>query len=264
MPRAENITSAANPLLKDIKRAIARGSLTAQGWWVAESFHLLEEALRSGREVHAVLAAGPSSRAVEQQLRRHRGVRLAILPDALLQSISSTETTQGVMSLVAPPAYEPNHLFGRLPLVVVLDGLQDAGNAGTIVRTAEAFGASGVIFVKGTASPHHPKTLRASAGSLFRLPFLHGMNAVEVRDLLRAQGVEVFAAMPSSELEAGSAALTFPCALVIGSEAHGVSEHLRAGARALSIPTAGVESLNAAVAAGILLYEAARQRAARV
>jgi len=261
MPRPESITSSANPLLKDIKRSIMRGTLTQQGHWIAETFHLLEEALRSGRQIHAVLAKESAAGAVEQLLRGHREIRIAVLPDSLMQAISGTEATQGVMALVSPPAEEAGRLFSQRSLVVVLDGLQDAGNAGTIVRTAEAFGASGVIFLKGTANPHHPKTLRASAGSLFRVPFLHGLTATEARDLLRGKGVEIYSAMPAANSSAADANLRLPCALVIGSEAHGVSALLREVSRPLSIPTCGVESLNAAVAAGILLYEAARQRA---
>jgi TrmH family RNA methyltransferase len=149
----------------------------------------------------------------------------------------------------------------------VLDGLQDPGNAGTIVRAAEAFGATGILFLKGTASPHNPKTLRASAGSLFRLPFLYGVAPATAIGTLRQNGVKLVAAMPSvSTTPADSLAatdLTGRCALIIGSEAHGVSEVWRSAAAPVSIPTVGVESLNAAVAAGVLLYEARRQRMLR-
>ncbi len=104
-------------------------------------------------------------------------MKVAVLPDALLQSISGTETSQGVMALVKPPEWKLEQLFRGRPLVVVLDGLQDPGNAGAIVRAAEAFGATGALFLKGAASPYNPKTLRASAGSLFRVPFLAGVDA---------------------------------------------------------------------------------------
>jgi len=263
MPPAESITSSANPLLKDVKRAVTRGSLTAQGWWVAETFHLLDEALRSRSEVKVVLAGESAQSAAERRLRGHRDIRLAILPDRLLQSISDTDTSQGVIALVKPPQYEASQMVERLPLIVVLDGLQDPGNAGAIARAAEAFGATGMMFVKGSASPHHPKTLRASAGSLLRIPFLHGLNAIEALGVLRIGKPEIFAAMPAASLAASEANLKAPCVLAIGSEAHGVGEDFRNAATAISIPTTGVESLNAAVAAGILLYEAARQRAGR-
>src|SRR5713226_5600556 len=267
MPKAETITSAANPLIKDVRRAIARGALTPQGWCVAETFHLLEEALRGDCEVKVVLAAERALPEAEAQMRRLNGVKLAVLPDALFQSIAGTQTTQGVIALVKPPEWRLEQLFRGCPLLVVLDGLQDPGNTGAIARAAEAFGATGMLWIKGTASPWNPKVLRASAGSLFRVPFLHGVDAAVARVALQENHVDVFAGVPpgaNGNVKPLTAIdLTRPCALIIGSEARGVSAGLRAAAVDVSIPTAGVESLNAAVAAGILLYEARRQRMLR-
>ena len=172
----ETITSAANPLLKDVRRAVARGSLTAEGWCIAETFHLLEEALRSRLRRQDRARRRKQARAVEAYGRRLAGVKVVVLPDALFAGIAATETSQGVMALVQPREWKLEQLLHGKALVVVLDGLQDPGNAGTIVRAAEAFGATGILFLKGTASPHNPKTLRASAGSLFRVPFVHGID----------------------------------------------------------------------------------------
>jgi TrmH family RNA methyltransferase len=265
MPRAETISSAANPLLKDVRRAIQRGSLTEQGWCIAESLHLLDEALRSNLEVRAVLAAESAKSTAETHLRRVSGIKLVALPDALFQSIATTENSQGVMALVNPPVWTLDRLFGARPLVVVLDGLQDPGNAGAVIRAAEAFGATGALFLKGTVSPYNPKALRASAGSMFRLPFLHGIDPELARDALEQRGVELYAAVPAhfgSDVRlVGSVDLRTACALIIGNEAHGVGQPLRSAAHSITIPTAGVESLNAAAAASVLLYEARRQRA---
>jgi RNA methyltransferase, TrmH family len=264
MAKAERISSAANPLLKDVRRAVARGGLTAEGWCVAETFHLLEEALRSDCEVKVVLAAESVLSATEAHVRRLSGIKLAVLPDALMQSLSGTETSQGVVALVKPPEWRLEQLFRGRSLVVVLDGLQDPGNAGTIARAAEAFGATGLIFLKGTVNPYNPKALRASAGSLFRLPFLYGVDPALARAALRQNKVELYAAVPSRDgaptRRLADVDLTQRCALVIGNEAHGVSGELRAAALDVSIPTVSVESLNAAMAAAILLYEARRQR----
>lgn len=263
MTRPEAITSAANPLLKDVRRAIARGGLTDEGWCVAETFHLLEEALRSDCEVKIVLASESVRSAAEAHVRGLRGVKVAVTTDALLQSVSGTETTQGVLALVKPPGWKLEQLFRGCPLVVVLDGLQDPGNCGTVVRAAEAFGATGVLFLKGAANPFNPKTLRASAGSLFRVPFLHGVDAALARAALRQNHVELYAGVPAQPGARSLAAvdLTGRCGLIIGNEARGVGRELRSAALDVAIPTVGVESLNAAVAAGILLYEARRQRA---
>jgi TrmH family RNA methyltransferase len=264
MAKSETIVSAANPLLKDVRRAIARGSLTQQGWCVAETFHLLEEALRSNCEVKIVLATESARAAAEAHVQRLPGVKVAVLPDALFQSISDTETSQGVMALVNPPAWRIDHLFRGHALVVVLDGLQDPGNAGAILRAAEAFGATGAIFLKGTVSPYNPKTLRASAGSLFRVPYVHGVDAELALAALRQHRVELFAGVPAPHNDTArclaNVDLTVKCGLIIGNEARGVGAELRSAALAVSIPTVGVESLNAAIAAGILLYEARRQR----
>ena len=263
----ETITSAANPLLKDVRRAIARGGLTRQGWCVAETLHLLEEALRSDLPVNVALVA---ESALSEARPLVEGLKCAILPDALFPSISGTEAPQGIMALVTPPEWRHEDLFhsrapDAAPLLLVLDELQDPGNAGAMVRAAEAFGAGGIIFLKGTASPYNPKTLRASAGSLFRVPVAHGMDFACARAMLADHAVEVFAAVPpqAGSLPADACDLRGSCAIVIGNEARGVSASWRAAARQISIPTRGVESLNAALAAGILLYEARRQRTAR-
>jgi TrmH family RNA methyltransferase len=266
MAKLETITSAANPLLKEVRRAISRGGLTAQGWCVAETFHLLEEALRSRCQVHTVLAAEGARPAVDACVGE-RPVKIVTVPDALLAGIAGTETSQGVIALLEPAHWKEEQLFGPATLVVILDGLQDPGNAGTIVRAAEAFGATGIFFVKGSVSPFNSKTLRASAGSLFRVPFLHGVEVAAACAALRVREVAVFAGVPAGSTntvrDLATVNLKRASALVIGNEAHGVSAALRAAAQDVTIPTVGVESLNAAIAAGVMLYEARRQRMGR-
>lgn len=158
-------------------------------------------------------------------------------------------------------------MFNDRSLVVVLDGVQDPGNAGTTVRAAEAFGATGVIFIKGSASPFNAKTLRASAGSLFRVPFAPAFDPVVARAALDQNRLTIYAAMPCGSagrpILIAEADFRLPCALAIGNESRGVSENFLSGAVTLTIPTAGVESLNASIAAAILLYEAHRQRSAQ-
>jgi len=183
-----------------------------------------------------------------------------VLDDAVFQKLSDTEASQGVMTLATPPRCSVEQTLHGQTLAVVLDNIQDPGNAGTIVRAAEAFGATGVLFTKGTASAFNPKTLRASAGSLFRVPFVQGLNAALARAALEEQACEIYAALSRDGKPLPEVDLRRKCALVIGNEAHGVSAAWRSGTAGVSIPSAGVESLNAAVAAGILLYEAQRQR----
>ena len=239
-----------NRLVKQIRRAVSRGSLTEDGYAVAEGAHLLEEALAAKCEIGAVIVA-ESARVNYPDAR--------VVSDKIFRELASTETPQGVIALVRPPVSTLGHMTrGDQALVVVLDGVQDPGNAGAIVRAAEAFGATGAVFLKGTVNPYNPKSVRGSAGSVFRVPLI---ASVEAGEILQRTEIAWYAAMPRAQRLASDADLVGPCGMIIGSEGHGVSQQLLGHASALRIPTSGVESLNAAVAAGILLYEARRQRA---
>jgi TrmH family RNA methyltransferase len=245
-----------------VRRAVARGERTADGLSIAEGFHLFEEALRSGCEIPVVIASEACRETVERQVGELSSTRIIVLPAQLFQGITSTETPQGVMALVRMPEWSVDQVFRGESLVVVLDGLQDPGNAGAIVRAAEAFGATGLLFLKGSASPWNPKTLRASAGSLFRLPFVAGLDTGRAKTTLREHRVAVYAAMPYTPERRQAAAADFVrrCAIIVGSEGRGISKELYGLGEDVAIPTTGVESLNAAVATSVLLYEASRQR----
>jgi len=259
MAASQVITSSANSLLKEVRRSVSRGSATADGFAVAESFHLLTEALRSGLEFQAVLVAEKAFPGVAKLLRRRPDISLRTIEDRIFASAASTETSQGVISLVRLPRWDIEAMLGGGPLVV-LDGMQDPGNAGSIARSAEAFGASGVVFLRGTVAAANPKTLRASAGSLFRVPFLEGMGRDEIAAQVRRRKLTLLAASSDAGMPLPRQDLVTPCVVVIGSEGQGVSPELRTFAQLLHIPTTGVESLNAAVSAALILYEAARQR----
>ena len=254
------LTSPRNPLLKEVRKAILRGSTTEDGLAVAESFHLLEEALRSDCEIAALFAAESVRTAVESHVRGLKSLRVTVLPDDLFRDISSTETSQGVMALVRPPRWSVEQLFRGECLTVILDGIQDPGNAGAILRAAEAFGATGVAFLKGSVSPYNPKCLRGSAGSVFRVPIVPGMDPHLVLAAAEQRKIDLYALMPKGARDVGESNFTRRCAVIVGSEGRGVSELLGTKATPLRIPTAGVESLNAALAAGIVLYVAQRQR----
>jgi TrmH family RNA methyltransferase len=245
--RAPAPLGAHHPLLSEIRRAARKGERTADGCVIAEGPNLLAEAGEAAELVIATPASLSRAAAISTD-------RIRIVSDAVFRTLTTTETSQGILTLARLPEWTVADLLRPAALVLVLDGLQDPGNAGAAVRAAEAFGATGVLFLKGSASPYHPKTLRASAGSLFRIPFVHGASIDDLGLL------PLFAAMPRSTLSLPELDLRSPCALLIGSEGGGVRPELLARATPFSIPTRGVESLNAAVAAGILLYEARRQR----
>lgn len=254
------ITSLQNPMVKEVARAIRRGTLTRDGYAVAEGFRLVSEALRSGCELGAILVAQSVRKTLEERVPELRGGSLVIVADNVFQKIASTENPQGVMALVRPPMWVLGDLFARRTPVIVLDGVQEPGNAGAVLRVAEAFGAGGCIFLKGTVDPYNPKAIRASAGSVFRLPLVVGIGVGELELAVKARSWPMFAAMPRDGVPLDGADLKGSFVLVLGSEAHGVSDELAQLATPLTIPTTEVESLNIAVAAGVILYEAWRQR----
>jgi TrmH family RNA methyltransferase len=250
--RMDAVTSASNPLLKEVRKAVHLGRLTDSGLCVAEGFHLLEEALRSDCRIEAVLV----SDSARDKLPALNAVRVITLEERLFATLASTETSQGVIALVHSPSWTIDDICSDHALAVILDGVQDPGNAGAILRAAEAFGATGAVFLKGTVNPYNPKALRASGGSVFRLPHVISADPAIIAD----QHVRLYAAMPASGRLLSECDLTESCAIVIGSEARGVSPELAARAEALRIPTSTVESLNAAISAAVILYEARRQR----
>jgi len=187
------------------------------------------------------------------------------VPREVLESALSTETPQPIAALIEQPSWSWDHVFPpnakAAPLLLILAGVQDPGNLGTILRSAEAFGATAVLSLPGTVSAWNPKAVRASAGSLFRLPLLT-VSAEECFQRLRSAGVKIWTTAVHGAEAADRIDLTVPSALIIGNEGNGVPQSLAALADgAVTIPCPGpVESLNAAVAASVLLYEAARQR----
>lgn len=245
----ETLISDQNPLLKEVRRLARKGTPGDDGLVLAEGPHLLDEALRSGVEIRAVILA---ESAADVKMPEMREVRVVQVPDALFARLASTESPQGVLALLRPPKWTQQDLLKGIPLVLVVDGIREPGNAGAILRAAEAFSASGAVFLKGTVSPYNPKALRASAGSIFRLP-------VVLEDRV-PDGLAIYSADPRATMTASQANFREPCAIVIGGEGSGVTPEIAAQSTRIRIPTANVESLNAAVAAGILLYEARRQR----
>ena len=260
------VQSKQNSRLKELRRAIAHPGQGATGLVGIEGPNLLNEALRAGLRLHAVFIAKGSEHLLEG-LTLPLEIDVLLLPLELLTSALVTETPQPIAALVEPPDWTWAHLLGchrkTSPLVVVLAGLQDPGNLGAILRSAEAFGANGVLSLPGTVSAWNPKAVRASAGSVFRVPLLSA-TADECFTRLREANVRILATALRGAAPADQVDLDGPVALLIGNEGNGVPNEIAARAGGtVTIPCPGsVESLNAAVAASVLLYEASRQRAA--
>lgn len=190
-----------------------------------------------------------------------RGGGAFVAPE-LMKKMSDTMTPQGVISIVRMPAWTMEDLLGGSPLILVLENIQDPGNLGTMVRTAEAAGASGILMSKDTADIFNPKTVRSTMSGIFRVPFIVSEDLSASLDLLKERGVTLFAAHLEGEAAYDRLSYTGPSAFLIGNEGNGLTGETAGKAdRKLLIPMHGkIESLNAAMAAGILLYEADRQR----
>jgi RNA methyltransferase, TrmH family len=261
------VQSKQNSRLKELRAALARPGSGDRGLAGIEGPNLIAEALRSGLAIETVFVAQGSERLLDG-LSLPENVEILVLPQDILNSALATETPQPIAALVQPPLWAWEHLLvqdqKKTPLILVLAGLQDPGNLGTILRSAEAFGATGIVALTGTVSAWNPKAVRASAGSVFRVPLITATAEDCIPRLQRAQAT-IFATLSRADKEAHQANLSRPVALIIGNEGNGVPGELVARADAtIKIPCPGpVESLNAAVAASVLLYEASRKRASQ-
>lgn len=250
----ETITGRANPLCTHLRKLAASAAYRRKaGEFLCDSPKLLAEALLWGAELRTVVCTDPS---VLPPLPG--GVRAVWVPEDLMGTLSPAKTPQGVLSVCAIPDRPlPRALTGRR--YAVLDNVQDPGNVGTILRTADAFGADGLFLLNGCADPYGPKTVRASMGAVFRCP-AWACTLEELTALLKAGGLPLYgAALRDDTADVRRADLT-RCALAIGSEGRGLSEEtLAACDLTVKIPMSEhCESLNAAAAAAVLLWEAAR------
>ena len=261
-----HITSRDNSLLRQV-RAVRDGKVDELIY--VEGLRLCEEALRSRLVIEAVIVS-------EELLRKERvagGIdelsqaakRFGSVSEKLLESVSYTKTPQGIIVLAERPQSSESRLAAELdasPLLVVLHQINNPVNVGAILRTSESAGAAGVITTKNTSDPFSPKSLRGAMGSAFRLPIWSGPSYAETIDWCRQRGIATICA----DVEATTAYTEIdwrgPSALILGPESTGLTaEELALANQRVSIPMKGMaESLNVAVAAGVLLFEASRQR----
>ena len=266
--RLRRVEGRHNPVVKELRQAFSRAERTEDGDCAIEGVRIIEEAIRSGLRFRAVFVRESAQDRAERllpQIGAH--VDTLLLPDKLFDGIVPSETPQGVAALVRLKDFSLDDVLERLQFgpVIVLAGLQDPGNLGTILRSAEAFGSAGVVVGEGTVSPFNSKVIRASAGSVFRLPVIIAKSAdalEEVLAALRAKSVRLLATSSHKGTPLDQAKLGGPVAVFIGSEGSGLPRNLMAKVdETVAIPhTPQVESLNAGVAGSIVLYEAARQR----
>jgi TrmH family RNA methyltransferase len=262
--RLRRIQSAQNARVKELRRAFAQAA-PSDGAVAVEGMHMVEEAIRSGLRLTTVFfseSAKERAHKLLPQLSAH--TEALLLPDEVFASAVPSETPQGVAALVGAKLFALDEMFAAVPaLLVAVVGLQDPGNLGTIARSAEAFGVSGLLLGERTVSPWNWKAMRASAGSLFRLPMIK-VELTKALEEIKRRDVRVLATSSHKGTPISEVDLRAPVAFVVGSEGAGVPKDVLAQAdRVIAIPhSARVESLNAGIAASIVMYEAARQRKA--
>lgn len=278
----EKITSRHNPLVKRFRRVRAMGE---RQHVFLEGVRLIEDAINARARFESVaftaeLESSERGAALLDSLRRVQ-CRGALVSKQVMEAIADTKTPQGVAAIVSRPYLELDDVFSDSPdLLVIADELQDPGNLGTIIRTAEAAGANGVITTRYTVDPFNDKAIRASMGSALRLPVVTGANRADIAARCRDHKIKMIAsrATPGQSLGVIEDAartervklctevdMTVPIALIVGREATGIPESAQGEAdEFVHIPMAeGVESLNVAAATAMLLYEAGRQRGFR-
>lgn len=272
----EAITSLQNPLVKYLQRLHRRKFREQEGKFLIEGIRLVEEALHWQWPVDKLIYSPgllKSPRGAGLLASAGKNTQTVLVDQKVIGALAFTGTPQGVVALcrmagrqlkdLARP--EPVGLVKGHPLLVVVDGVADPGNLGTIIRSADAFGADGVVLMKGTVDLYNDKTIRSTMGSLFHLPVVGGAGAEELWGLMSEGGFSLLVGVPEGGLPVEQLDLNRPLALVVGSEGAGPSGEL------LSLPHVGVsipmpgraESLNAGVAASILIYEIARGRTGR-
>lgn len=252
----ETITSRSNPLIKQVRRLKDdRKARRAEGLYLCDGVKLLEEAVKWNAPLRTILLSEDLA-----DLPVPANVRTVLVPRELMQSISPMEAPQGALFLVEAPTLTPPPVLEQ-DHYLILDGLQDPGNVGTILRTADAFGCGGVLLTNRCADPLNPKAVRATMGAIFRTPIWEA-DAKDLPDLLERSGLPLCAtalrddtvSLPEADLDRS--------AVIIGSEGSGVSPALLAQSTAsIRIPMESTcESLNAAAAAAVVLWEQYRRK----
>jgi TrmH family RNA methyltransferase len=283
--RLRRVTSRQNGLIKDLRKAFSQSEPTSEGYIAVEGVRIIEEAIRSGLRFQAVFFSDAGSpHAVKLLPQIGSQVEVLLLPDEVFVSAVNTESPQGVAALVKLKPCKFEDLMEQADqasqskasqsqgsqseatqskdmLLLGVAGIQDPGNLGTVIRSAEAFGARAVLLGEKTVSHFNPKAVRASAGSLFREPLLR-VKMAETIPLLKQQGVRVLTTSSHKGKPLHEANFTGAAMIIVGNEGAGVpAEILSLADELVNIPhSPRVESLNAGIAASILLYEAARQR----
>ena len=253
-PRVSKIISRDNKLYRDCLKLSQKKYRDEFGAMLVEGENLVSEAAASGK---AMLILYDEKVKLPEE---YRNIPSVAVKTSLFTKLTDTKNDQGIVCVVERPKKEKKHFFGVAGSaganILILDRLQDPGNAGTLVRTAEAAGYAGIITVKGTVDLFSPKVVRAAAGSILRVPVYEAEDADEVREITTMMRKRLVATVPQGGIMLNEANLSEDVCLIVGNEGNGISQQLLAAADLkVMIPMKGeVESLNAAVAAAVIMY----------
>ncbi|MBM7615930.1 TrmH family RNA methyltransferase [Alkaliphilus hydrothermalis] len=260
------ITSESNPTIKFVKGLQIKKNRMKYKQFVIEGLRFLQEALEHGVALEYILYSDSAKKIKggDELIQQIEGkYQMYHLPDKLMEKLSETENPQGIMAVINMPEYSLDSLSEEKELfLVVLDRIQDPGNMGTIIRTAEGAGANAVLITKGSVDPYNSKTLRATMGAVFHFPVVQVEEDEELIEFLKKNKVRMVATHLDTENTYDMIDYKGSIALIIGNEANGIQEGFVAQAEEMiKIPIVGkIESLNASVAAGVLIYKAFENR----
>lgn len=260
------ITSSSNPTIKEIKSLYKRRERWDNKLFIVEGIKMVEELIHNGYPMKYIVYSDKlfSLRGGKELFDDIEHLDNVInVPDKLFESLSDVETPQGILAVVP---FKNNSiediLAGSKPFIILLDRVQDPGNLGTIIRTADAFGIDGIIALEGCVDVYNPKVVRATMGSIFRVPIYYYSDGIDIINKLKDKGARIYSTSLDGKKFIQDVDFKEFSVLIIGNESKGVSETLEElSDNLIKIPMIGrAESLNAAVASSIIMYEALRQR----
>lgn len=261
------ITSSKNPLIKEIKSLYRKKDRMKNKSFIIEGIKIVEEAIDNNYSIKNIIYTDQlfKTKDGEDFYQKIKSLEnIVYVPDNIFKEISDTENPQGILGIAM---YEYNSVEEiskiETPFLLFLDGIQDPGNMGTIIRTADAFNINGVIITEGCVDPYNPKVVRATMGSIFRVPLYYTFKAMEDLMELKKENIKIYSTSLDGSIPIYDADFKEGFILSIGNESKGVSEEIFSlSDKLIKIPMPGMaESLNAGVAASIIMYEAMKQRA---
>lgn len=258
------ISSSANPQIKNIiqlqKKSRARAE---QGAFVTEGIKMFEESKSGGYLIKAYASESFYEEKQKEDNGYFNGFPYEIVSDGVLKEASDTLTPQGIMAVVRKPVYDLDKIIsGPDANLILLEDIRDPGNLGTILRTAEGAGVTGIILSKTSVDMYNPKVIRSTMGAIYRMPFIYAEDFRETLIRIKQRDISVYAAHLNAKKAYDEINYKTKCGILIGNEANGLSDEIAAMSdEYIKIPMSGsVESLNAAIAAAVLMYEVYRQR----